>query len=225
MRIIKFSIFVLALLVLSAGIVQAGSQTFTGCLTKGGAIIKVAIGDAPARPCTFKQEQISWTFADPLVNFSCGEGTAISGFDEDGLPICECFAPYGAGPNNVMYDQYWDILNVSINGGPNFATIASGEQFTVSIDYTHDVIPACPGCIIQFQLGFSHLEPEPCLLGFGFAPLNGSGSTTFTAPMEPGVYFIDGRRTLELSCLTTWEQPNPGGTNWPRSRVAAICVK
>jgi len=223
MRIVKFAIFALALLVMSAGPVQAGSQTFTGCLTKGGSIIKVAVGDAPAKPCQGNQEQVTWVSLEPLVNVGCEEGTVLQGFDGDGLPICVCVAPFEPIPNEAS-EAYYTISGVNIVGtGRNFATVAPGETFVVEFDYSHAVIPECPGCIIQFQLGFEHLQPEPCAVPFVFAPTSGTAATTFTAPMEPGVYYILARRTLEYNCLTTWD--NPGGTNWTEFRVASICVK
>ena len=223
MKIIKFSIFVLALLVLSAGLVQAGGQTFTGCLTKGGAIIKVAVGEAPAKPCQGNQEQVTWFFPEPLVNVGCEEGTVLQGFDEYGLPICTCVAPYEPIPNEAS-ESYYTISGVNIVGkGRNFATVAPGETFVVEFDYNHEIIQACPYCIIQFQLGFEHLPPKPCAVPNTYAPTSGTASTTFTVPMEPGVYYILARRTLEYNCLTTWD--NPGGTNWTEFRVASICVK
>ena len=156
---------------------------------------------------------------DDLANVKCWPGGVLTGFDAKGMPVCECLPPFTPVPNGVdrTTPDYWSVENASINGGPNTATVEPGSTFTVSVDYNHLVIPACPACIIQFQLGFSHLDPAPCIVERGFAPLSGSGSTTFTAPMEPGVYYIDVTRTLELSCLDYWK--------WAQYHVAAICVK
>jgi hypothetical protein len=39
---------------------EPDSNTYSGCLTRLGTIIKVAIGEEPARPCTHRQTLISW---------------------------------------------------------------------------------------------------------------------------------------------------------------------
>ena len=108
-------------------------------------------------------------------------------------------------------------MKASIDGGPNRAVVDPGGTFTVSVEYSHSVIPACPACIIQFQLRFSHLSPADCIVSYGFVPMMGTGSTTFTAPMEPGIYYIDATRTLEYSCLDHWQ--------WAQYHVSAVCVK
>ena len=41
---------------------QSGEgNTYTGCLSRWGVIFRVAIGDEPARPCGWKQTEISWS--------------------------------------------------------------------------------------------------------------------------------------------------------------------
>lgn len=44
---------------------QADSQKFTACLTAGGALVSVALGDDPARPCSFGQTEVSWNQEGP----------------------------------------------------------------------------------------------------------------------------------------------------------------
>ncbi len=40
-------------------------QVYTGCLTKKGELLRVAIGDEPAKPCWRGHEQISWSEEGP----------------------------------------------------------------------------------------------------------------------------------------------------------------
>ena len=59
------SILVLALaLALGMSTADAGSHQLTGCLTKGGTIIKLAYGDMPAKPCKGNQQQITLATGD-----------------------------------------------------------------------------------------------------------------------------------------------------------------
>ena len=44
---------------------NGGGNMYTGCLTSGGAINKVAIGEDPARPCEDDQTEISWNEEGP----------------------------------------------------------------------------------------------------------------------------------------------------------------
>jgi hypothetical protein len=43
----------------------AAQNTFTGCLTRGGSIVNVAIGSDPAQPCRGSQIQVSWNEQGP----------------------------------------------------------------------------------------------------------------------------------------------------------------
>ena len=78
------------ILTLAIGIINVETNTFaqeetndvfTGCLTQDGAIIKVAIGTEPAKPCKGSQKQISWN------------AQGVPGTDgQDGMdaPIVDC---------------------------------------------------------------------------------------------------------------------------------------
>ena len=236
-RLTKVAMVVFVLLLamsLLTGFAQAEdvSVTYTGCLGPGGIITRVAIGDSPARHCKANQEEITWS--SPIKDFNCGgepwpsNSLVLTGFDSEGKPVCDCVPLSAPVPNFVREDEFWSATGVSIDGGSNVATVAPGSTFTVSLNYNHLQFTPCPFCIIQFQLGFSHLDPEPCLIseGLGGDSLSGSGSTTFTAPDEPGVYTIEVRRTLETSCLPTWEDTFPPDfLDYPRYHVATICVK
>ena len=61
MRILAFA-FALSLLVVVG---ESKSETFTGCLKKGGNANNIAIGTVPTSPCTGNSEQISWNAEGP----------------------------------------------------------------------------------------------------------------------------------------------------------------
>jgi hypothetical protein len=210
------------------GFSQAQEQTFTGCMSENGKIKNVTVGDEPLKPCKENQVEVSWAAVAPLNNIECPQGQSVTGFDANGLPVCDCFAPFDPVPDEVdaLATEYWSINGVSIDGGSNVATVAPGASFSVGVQFYQVLqVPGCAGCIIQLQLGYADFEPEPCFFS-GFAPANGVGVTAFTAPMEPGVYYIEARRTLELSCLPTWEDTFPPDfLKYKRYPVAAICVK
>lgn len=48
---------------------QGEPESFTGCLTTGGSLVKLAVGDEPASPCTYGQMEISWNSAEiPVID-------------------------------------------------------------------------------------------------------------------------------------------------------------
>lgn len=53
----------------TGGVVMAqggsGTDSFTGCLTNGGSLTKVAVGDEPAKPCKGNQLQVTWSQTGP----------------------------------------------------------------------------------------------------------------------------------------------------------------
>jgi hypothetical protein len=65
----KFTVFVVVIALLAFGgkVVAAidNGNIYTGCLNPGGNILKVAIGDEPAKPCVDDQLQISWSAEGP----------------------------------------------------------------------------------------------------------------------------------------------------------------
>ncbi len=177
----------------------------------------------------FQADAFRGNWEPPVRN--CPEGMAVTGFD--GLSVeCMCVSPIEVIPTDTgNFDSYYRIRQVKIVEasafGPsrNFMRVSPGETFAIDVQVDHKVIPECPGCIIQFQFGYADFEPEPCLtLPRVFAPLSVSITQTMVAPMEPGVYEIDFRRTLELSCLSTWEN-TMSGVNWTRHHLATVCVE
>lgn len=50
---------------LGAASAQDADVTYTGCLTNGGSLTNVAIGEDPAKPCAGNQIEISWNMSGP----------------------------------------------------------------------------------------------------------------------------------------------------------------
>lgn len=63
----RVSYFLAALAVFFGGVVYASAQgeTFTGCLTPGGDLKNVALGDGPAKGCTGSSVEVSWNAEGP----------------------------------------------------------------------------------------------------------------------------------------------------------------
>ena len=69
---------------------------------------------------------------------------------------------------------------------------------TGSIDDTNQY---CPGCIVQFYLGLDN-SFNKCL-GNSMDDWSFNKSQSFTAPNDPGVYFINLKGSLQFSCLSS----------------------
>ncbi|MGB4862571.1 MAG: FHA domain-containing protein, partial [Tepidiformaceae bacterium] len=112
------------------------------------------------------------------------------------------------------------VNSLSITGGvPDGATNAviatPGEDLTVS--GTVGRTEYCPGCIRQLYLGIAGYDPQPqslssrpalrdgpkCLTtgAMPLAPAGVNYSTTFKAPMEPGIYYLRASTTLDYFCV------------------------
>ena len=66
-----------------------------------------------------------------------------------------------------------------------------------SVDDTNQY---CPGCIVQFYLGLDN-SFNKCL-GNSMDDWSFNESQSFTAPNDPGVYFINLKGSLQFSCLS-----------------------
>lgn len=92
---------------------------------------------------------------------------------------------------------------VSLNNKGNKISVVPGEQVSLSFDWRIKVGQGklyCPSCIIQFYVGikneFSEVFRHQTLGRTGTQ--TGKESLTFTAPTNPGTYYITHRRTLEI---------------------------
>ena len=64
-RLATISVVLLVVIAGGAALAASSGDTYTGCLTPGGTIIKVAIGASPAGNCTGQQTQITWSETGP----------------------------------------------------------------------------------------------------------------------------------------------------------------
>lgn len=132
--------------------------------------------------------------------------------DNDGYDDASDSAPLEPETHTIV-DQYtWanrhvSFSNVRVNGDTaREITVDAGSQYTVSFDWRLAVDNStiyCPGCIVQFYYGVQD-NGSKCytsrVMGPG-ASASGSTSNTFTAPTQPGSYYINHTKTLEYSCV------------------------
>jgi len=125
------------------------------------------------------------------------------------------------------------ITNMSVSGGGNTALgVDPGSSYSVSFDYSvHGGACACPGCVTQYYVNASKSdacetvkEPAKCFYSGGSGcngVSNGSGNLNYTAPTEPGTYFLRHNSTWHYSCaegLPGYKTPGEG------NNIGAICV-
>ncbi len=114
--------------------------------------------------------------------------------------------------------------NVSLNGtSKNAIAVNAGQQVSLSFDW--EVSPTgkngyCPGCIIQFYVGMKGSFSE-CFFS-NVVRSNASTSAdekvlTFTAPSEPGFYYITQAMTLAREC-----RPNPSMHSQKAANAIAV---
>jgi gliding motility-associated-like protein len=99
--------------------------------------------------------------------------------------------------------------NISLNGGNNFAEVEPGANFTVSFNYnTSSTITSCPGCVTflyfgvagaYYHEGLASRQNTKCM-GSTYGGQSSSQNTTFTAPNEPGYYYISTRSSWVYRC-------------------------
>ena len=72
---------------------QGEPESFTGCLTAGGTLTRLAVGDEPAQPCSDGQMEISWNSAKiPVID----ERPSLS------THLCNAMLLPGDAPLDVM---------------------------------------------------------------------------------------------------------------------------
>ena len=86
------------ILIFLGGLAFANGQgdVFTACLTPGGGLKNVAVGDSPTAPCRGNSTEVSWNAQGPpgppgnapFAGLHCQEGAFVTGFDVDGNVLC-----------------------------------------------------------------------------------------------------------------------------------------
>jgi len=120
-----------------------------------------------------------------------------------------------------------------VNGGGNTVLgVAPGSSYDLSFNYSvHGGSCGCPGCVTQYYVNASKSdvcgevkEPAQCFYSGGSGcsgASNGSKSLTYTAPTEPGTYFLRHNRTWHFSCAQGLPgYKTPGAVN----NIGAFCV-
>jgi hypothetical protein len=94
--------------------------------------------------------------------------------------------------------------NVSFaNSGKNQIKVLPGEEVSLSFDWNVKVTgdqEYCPNCLIQFYVGIKGAFTEAFAHNIFSYPADASGNktVTFTAPANPGTYYITNAMTLKL---------------------------
>lgn len=124
-RVVLFAV----LFFFAVGFVSAKAASYTGCLTKGGDIVNVAIGSLPKKPCNDNQKQISWNEigpegpagpqgepgpqgppgepgGNPHFGQFCPTGQALIGFDTVGNILCSDIVT-GQGGVAQFSESFW----------------------------------------------------------------------------------------------------------------------
>jgi hypothetical protein len=114
---------------------NGGGNTYTGCLTMGGAINNVAIGEDPARPCRDDQTEISWSEEGPPG--ADGQDGA-DGADGTVAPVYQVTAFKGrlslgdAVANNKFVDAKCNANDQLISGGIELVGTTGGGTVTAA---------------------------------------------------------------------------------------------
>lgn len=161
---------VLATVLISHG---AAGDTLTGCLTEKGKFVQFGVGDAPAKPCSAKQQQVSIPLdggqpppanADAPYRFvGFTTGTTNGGAGYIGL-YALCQADYGPDAKACTSNEY--LRSVNATGPANAAwllpTVVGGSFNEGGFDYSGVGVETCGGWnrVSGGDFGLSVLGPQ-----------------------------------------------------------------
>ena len=148
-------------------------------------------------------------------------------YDDDGIPCALDPCPHD-GPNPPSYPsavgpaQEITISGATIDGQGSFVTVAPGSQFTLAYQWAVNFC-ACANCYTQGMVGISGHPPGQCFYNWGeeknCMSWDGEETQVFTAPNEPGLYYLRAARTWDFKCIENAELSDES------AEFAAICVK
>ena len=150
--------------------------------------------------------------------------------DNDAYPDAVDPAPLEPESYSIVDVYMWAgrrlrFSDIRVNGGSaREVTVTPGASFTLSLDWRLDVDNAdiyCPGCIVQFYMGLENTNGQ-CYTSRQMRPgttASGVVNATFTAPTEPGTYFVNNTLTLEYSCV------NKVVSRDPNNAIAVVHVR
>ena len=115
----------------------------------------------------------------------------------------------------------WTNLNINSTGKP-YAIVTPGSTVNVSsnLTYTH-TNGYCPGCIVQFYLRVQDVHNTCLRSGGTYGGGNVTKNFSFTAPSDPGTYYIQSRGSLQYSCINS---NNAGGNSFGNNSIGVIVV-
>jgi hypothetical protein len=158
----------------------------------------------------------------------CPGGDDGEDVDGDGAPDacddCPIDGPLAAPIATSVTNTGITISNVSIGGGGNIATVATGASVSVSLDY-EIVDCGCAGCIDQIEIGLvPDMSFQYCAYSAvpGCTPDTGSDTDSIRVPGSPGVYYLRFGRAQNFGCthLNWWQ-----GTPPPGRTIGALCAR
>ena len=94
------------------------------------------------------------------------------------------------------------FTNVNLNNSGNKLVVSPGTQMTLTLNWNSQYTSTyCPGCIQQYYVGINGIF-DNCIFSGG-TNYNRSGSKIiqFTAPPNPGVYYIQTGSSLQYHCV------------------------
>jgi hypothetical protein len=130
-------------------------------------------------------------------------------------------------PTPAPKQAYPYLTNIRLNGlAATFAKVSPGATLTLTYDWQiWNQTDECPTCIQQIYTGWVGLGIVPTCYSvlMGNTPGNSGTdhSTSFTAPLTPGIYFISTSTDWQFNC---WDQPATIDPD-PQRYLAVVCVQ
>jgi len=106
-------------------------------------------------------------------------------------------------PHSISYASRtttWNTVNLN-NSGSNIITVNPGANVSVDVAMTYTHATYCPGCIVQFYIRLNDNFNSCLRTGQTHNGGSVSKSFNFTAPTEPGTYYLQFTGSLQYSCL------------------------
>ena len=94
----------------------------------------------------------------------------------------------------------WNTVNLN-NSGSNIITVTPGTNVSVDVAMTYTHATYCPGCIVQFYIRLNDKFNGCLRTGQTYNGGSVNKSFNFTAPTEPGTYYLQSAGSLQYYCL------------------------
>ena len=106
-------------------------------------------------------------------------------------------------PHSISYASRtttWNTVNLN-NSGSNIITVNPGANVSVDVAMTYTHATYCPGCIVQFYIRLNDNFNSCLRTGQTYNGGSVNKSFNFTAPTEPGTYYLQSAGSLQYYCL------------------------